>query len=167
VADLITHAAAAVLVKAATRWRYTPVFVAGTLAPDLFSRVPALAFGWLFTEGLPVPPVLTYGWDVMHQPLGMCLLAYLLAMFFVVEIRSRVFLNLLGGMFFHLGVDMLQHHLGAGYLLLYPVSDWAFEFGWIGSEDTVWVALPMALGAVVVARAKARATTGVSQPKKG
>lgn len=161
-ADLITHAAAAVLVKTATRWRYTPVFVAGSLAPDLFSRVPALVFGWLFTAGLPVPPVLTYGWDVLHQPLGMCLLAYVLTLFFGAEIRSRVFWNLLGGMFLHLGIDMLQHHLGAGYLLFYPLSDWAFEFGLIGSEDTVWVALPMAFCAAVATRAKARAATRAS-----
>ena len=35
---------------------------------------------------------------------------------------------------------MMQDHLGVGYLLAFPFSTWDFEFGWIGSEATVYLA---------------------------
>jgi hypothetical protein len=44
----------------------------------------------------------------------------------------------------HLAVDVLQRHLGVGYLLFYPFSTWDWEAGIIGSEDTVR-ALPIVL----------------------
>jgi hypothetical protein len=158
VADLLTHGAVAVLAKAGTRWRMVPVFVGGTLAPDLFSRVPALSLGWVHTAIVPLPPVLTYGWDVLHQPVGMVVLAYLLALFFDVAIRASAFLNLLGGMFLHLAIDLLQHHYGAGYLLLYPFSDWDVEIGWLGSEDTVWAAPFLVAAAVWAAKRRTHAS---------
>jgi len=145
VADLVTHASVAVLAKAGTRWRMVPVFVAGTLAPDLFSRMPALSLGWVHTELMELPPVLTYGWNPLHQPLGMLILAYGLSLVFAEEERVAVFRNLLGGMFLHLGLDLLQHHHGVGYLLGFPFSTWAFELGWIGSEDSVLAAPILAL----------------------
>jgi len=140
VADLLTHGAAAVLVKASTRWRMVPVFVAGTLAPDMLSRAPAIGLGLVHRHITELPPALTYGWDPMHQPVGMVVLAYFLAMLFSEESRRSVFWNLLGGMALHLGLDMLQDHQGVGYLLAYPFSNFIFEFGWVGSEDSVYLA---------------------------
>ncbi len=159
VADLLSHGAVAVLAKAGTRWNMAPVFVAGTVAPDVFSRVPALTLGWVHTQVMALPPLLTFGWDVMHQPFGMLVLAYLLAQFFGSTIRRTVFLNLVGGMALHIVFDMLQYHFGAGYLLLFPFSDWAFEFGWIGSEDTVWVAPVLVAAAVWATRHQNRETS--------
>ena len=78
-ADLLTHGAAAVLVKAATRWRMAPVFVAGTLAPDMLSRAPAIGLGLIHRHIIELPPALMYGWDPMHQPIGMVLLAFFIA----------------------------------------------------------------------------------------
>jgi len=157
VADLVSHAAVGVLAKAGTKWRMVPVFVAGTMAPDVFSRGPAHALGWVHTEIVPLPPVLTYGWDPLHQPLGMVLLAYGLCLLTPAVTRSGVFLNLLGGMLLHLAVDMLQHHYGVGYLLGYPFTTWAFELGWIGSEDSVLAAPFLALLAAWAWRARSRA----------
>ena len=142
-ADLVTHAAAAALVKAATRGPHAAAFVAGSLLPDVLSRLPAMVFTAL--DGMVgVPAVLVYGWNPLHMPAGMVLVAWLLAMAFGEEVRRGVFWNLLGGMALHLGLDLLQSHLGVGYMLLFPVSHQTHELGWIGSEATVPFALPMA-----------------------
>ena len=139
-ADLLSHGAAAVLVKAGTRWRMVPVFVAGTLAPDMLSRAPAIGLGLVHRHVTELPPIMSYGWDPVHQPVGMVILAYFLCMLFAAEVRRSIFWNLLGGMALHLLVDMLQDHHGVGYLLAYPFSNFIFEFGWVGSEDSVYVA---------------------------
>ena len=157
-ADLLSHGAAAVLVKAATLWRMVPVFVAGTLAPDMLSRAPAIAMGWVHRELIPLHPMLTYGWDPLHQPVGMLILAYVLSMLFAQEQRRSVFLNLVGGMALHMGLDLLQDHQGVGYLLAYPFSDVLFELGWIGSEDSVLVAPVLAAGALIAIRVRNRKT---------
>lgn len=155
-ADLLTHSAAAVLVKAGTQWRMVPVFVAGTLAPDVLSRAPAIGLGLVHRHIVPLPAGLTYGWDPIHQPVGMLLLAYVLAMLFAQDVRKSVFYNLLGGMFLHLAVDLLQDHQGVGYLLAYPFSDWIFELGWVGSEDSVYVAPVLAAAAAVAVYVRRR-----------
>ena len=62
------------------------------------------------------------------------------ALFFDPSQRTGIFLNLLGGCCLHLGLDLTQDHLGVGYLLAYPFSTWDFEFGWMGSEATVFFA---------------------------
>jgi hypothetical protein len=161
VADLLTHGAVAVLVKAGTGWRYPAVFVAGTFAPDLASRVPAIGLGLVHVHWLALPPWLTHGWQPLHQPLGMFVLAYLLSMFFRVEERVAVFLNLVGGMALHMVLDVVQDHHGVGYLLGFPLSEGHWELGAIGSEATVWVALPMCAIAAVVA-SKKKASSGAS-----
>ncbi len=151
-ADLVTHAASAVLLKSITGWRYPAVFVLGTLAPDIFCRVPAIVFGGIHNNFMALPPVATNIWQPLHQPLGMTLLAYFLCMFFEQPVRKAVFINLLGGMALHLGLDLLQDHHGAGYPLLFPFSQQGFEFGIIGSEATVFWAIPLAVVAALVCR---------------
>ena len=150
-ADLITHGAAAVLLKAGTSWRYTAVFVLGTVTPDVFSRVPAIALGLVHVHLTPLPVQLLTLWQPMHQPLGMTLLAYVLCHFFSASIRAQVFWNLLGGMALHLGLDLLQGHHGAGYQLGFPLTGDVWELGWIGSESTVFFSLPLAVVAGAVA----------------
>jgi hypothetical protein len=133
-----------------------PVFVAGTLAPDVCSRAPAIALGWVHREVVPLPPVLTYGWDPLHQPVGMVIFAYLLALLFEASQRRVVFMNLIGGMALHLALDLLQDHHGVGYLLAYPFSIWVFELGWMGSEDSVYAAPVLALLAAWAWRVRKR-----------
>ena len=87
-----------------------------------------------------MPSVATHGWEPMHQPVGLVVLAYLLCMFVPELIRLAVFWNLLGGMVLHMALDLLQNHHGVGYMLVFPFSTWGFEFACIGSEATVWVA---------------------------
>lgn len=136
-ADLITHTCVALLWKAGARGRRVAVFVAGTCAPDLLSRVPSMSLTWL-RWGVPeIPEWLVYLWGPLHMPAGMVASSFLLSFVFPEAGRREVFRNLLSGAFLHLAVDLLQHHFGVGYLLFFPCSLWDFEFGLIGSEDTV------------------------------
>ena len=81
-ADLITHSALAVIVKASTDWRMPAVFVAGTLLPDIASRVPAIGLGYIHVHLLEIPRWILFAWEPMHQPLGMVVFAYLVSLFF-------------------------------------------------------------------------------------
>lgn len=154
-ADLVTHAAVGALVKAASRGPHAAAFIAGNMLPDILSRLPALVLGYIH-QHVPLPHLLLYGWNPLHMPAGMILAAWLLALLFPVPIRRGVFLNLLGGMALHLGLDLLQSHLGVGYALCFPLSHTTYELGWIGSEATVPVALPLALFSWLVWRWRRR-----------
>lgn len=138
-ADLFTHACAAVLVRLgrpSPAW--VPTFVAGTCLPDL-SRVPQMVFTRLRWDFPAIPEPLCYVWAPMHLPVGIALMSYLAALVFPEAVRRRAFGELLLGGLLHLAVDLMQTHFGMGYLLLFPVSEWDYELGWIGSEDTVRV----------------------------
>ena len=150
-ADLVTHVAAGVLLKAVTSRTHVAVFVAGTMLPDLLSRLPSMICSAARVV-IDVPSLLIYGWDPLHTPAGMLLSAYAISLLFVAEQRVGVFWNLLGGMMLHMVIDLLQSHLGVGYPLLFPFSTRAFELGLIGSEATVPLALPLALLAAWVWR---------------
>lgn len=153
--DLITHGSVALLLGFALVGRrrapLLPLFVAGTLLPDVLARVPAIVFGELHSKLTPLPMGLLYGWDPMHQPFGMALAASIFSLLLPPTGRARAFLLLLGGMLLHLALDLLQFHEGAGHMLLFPFSERTWEIGVIGSEDSVLVAIPLALLAALVA----------------
>ncbi len=139
-ADLFTHASLAVLVRLGQKHpRGVATFVAGTCLPDL-ARVPATVLTrarWSWPE---IPEWLCYVWAPLHLPAGMLGVSFLVALLFPENKRKFAFLNLFAGGLFHLVVDLMQTHLGLGYLLFFPLSDWDFELGWLGSETTVlWV----------------------------
>ena len=112
-ADLITHMACGLVVKGVTRGNYTGALVAGTVLPDLGARVPAMGFSALAKAGVSIPPEVPYAFEVLHMPLGMILMCLLIALWFVPEQRPGIFLNLVAGCGLHLGLDLLQDHLGA------------------------------------------------------
>ena len=150
-ADLVTHAAIGLLLKSATSRKHAAVFVAGTMMPDVLARVPSMGCS-AARAFIDVPNILLYGWDPLHMPLGMLLSSYGISLLFVAEQRVGIFWNLLGGMLLHLGIDLLQSHLGVGYPLLFPFATKSFELGLIGSEATVPLAVPLAMLAVLVWR---------------
>lgn len=149
-ADLLTHWSLAVLVKAGIGWRDVPLFVAGSLLPDLMARLPPLALELVARPLGGAPAWLSYMWVPMHLPVGMLVLAFVLCLLFPVHRRRLVFANLLGGMALHLGVDILQDHLGVGYQLLFPAWGRPFELGIYGSEDSVLVAPLLSAAALAV-----------------
>lgn len=143
--DLITHAALGFLWKRASGKPHIASFVAGNLLPDLLSRLPAMSLNALRDRGLPLPDAAMYLTGPLHMPVGMLLSSYALAFLFPEAERRAVFANLLGGMGLHLAVDLTQFHYGVGCALFYPFTARTYELGWIGSEDTVFFALPLAL----------------------
>lgn len=148
-ADLVTHLCTALLPKAITGGRHVGPFAVGTVLPDLASRVPAIGMGFLEGRGVDVPESFEYGVDVLHMPVGIAALCVLLGWCFVPEQRAPVTGWLLAGSALHLALDVLQHHFGQGYFLLFPFSLARWELGWIGSEATAawapWLALVTAL----------------------
>lgn len=136
-ADLVTHTCVAYLVKAIPNRPNVATFVLGTCLPDLLGRVPSMGLTTLRWSLPWIPEWTVYLWAPLHMPIGMLLSSFVLSFLFPEVGRRVVFLNLLGGGLLHLAVDLLQRHFGVGYLLFFPLSDWDFELGWIGSEDTV------------------------------
>lgn len=149
-ADLVSHWALAVLVKAAVGWRDVPLFVAGSLLPDLLARLPPMALELIARPLGGLPSWASYMWAPLHLPAGMLVSSFLLTMLFPESRRRVVFANLAGGMGLHLLVDLFQDHLGVGYQLWFPLWARPVEFGLWGSEDTVLVAPLLAAAATWV-----------------
>lgn len=149
-ADLLTHGAVAWLLGTAlVRREERPLLVTGTLLPDLLSRVPGILATGLAMRWEGMPEVLRLGWEPLHMPVGMVLASAALAVCFEPGTQRRALGLLLGGMLLHLAVDLLQAHMGAGYLLAFPLSHAHWELGLVGSEDSVLLA-PVLLGLVVL-----------------
>jgi hypothetical protein len=139
-ADLVTHMCTGLIYKAVRSEPHVPIFVLGTVAPDLCSRVPSMALTWIGQRGVAVPPALIHAFEPLHLPVGMLVLAALVAMLFSESSRRAVFMNFLGGMLLHLAVDLLQDHHGVGYVLGFPFLQRPFELGLVSSEASVrWV----------------------------
>lgn len=136
-ADLVTHLATAFFWKAASRRPHLTSFVLGVALPDLVGRAPVSALQSLHRHGVTAPDRLVEGVAVLHLPLGFVPVTLALALLFEERARAAVWMNLLGGCFLHLALDLTQHHVGKGYMLFFPLTDWDFELGWIGSEATV------------------------------
>jgi hypothetical protein len=123
-------------------------FVLGTCLPDL-SRVPAMLFTRLRYDAPWIPEWLCYAWGPLHVPVGIVLVSYGVALAFRDEERRWAFANLALGGLLHLAVDIFQFHFGMGYMLLFPLSTWDWELGWVGSEATVPV-VPFLLPATIL-----------------
>ena len=142
-ADLITHLCTGALPAALfAPGAVVPLCVGATL-PDLTGRAPQMV---LSMAQLPLPNPLIWAFDVLHQPLPQLLLAGLFALGFQPAHQVRVFGWTAAGVALHFLLDVLQDHHGHGYYLLFPLSDWRWELGWIGSEATVdWAPWILAL----------------------
>ncbi|MCB9675375.1 MAG: hypothetical protein H6737_09680 [Alphaproteobacteria bacterium] len=136
-ADMVTHLASGLLPAALIAPRYMGPLAIGTVLPDATGRVPQMAFVMF---DVPLPDVVLWAFDVLHQPLPQILCASLVALVFARSDRFAAWLGLLAGVALHFGLDVLQDHHGQGYFLLFPVSAERFELGWIGSEATVHLA---------------------------
>lgn len=151
-ADLLTHVAVGHILKRLSPHPSHPVlFALGNAAPDLIGRAPGLALYVLETLlKQDMPYSITLGFDAFHMPVSYTLSCLLLAWLLPEAWRKLVFLNLLLGGFLHFLVDLTQTHMDGGYRLFFPFSWVDFELGWIGSEDSLFVAAPLALCALAV-----------------
>jgi hypothetical protein len=141
VADAVTHLCSGLLAHVlgppgpARRW--APLFVAGSVLPDLLSRAPSTVLGMVHSHLHPLPSFILYCWNPLHLPAGILLYSLLLALLFPQEQRRAALGALLLGGGLHVGIDLCQRHVGLGYPLLVPFSSRDFELGLMGSEATV------------------------------
>lgn len=151
-ADLLTHVAVGHILKRLSPQPSHPVlFALGNAAPDLIGRAPGLALYGLETVlKQDMPYSITLGFDAFHMPVSYTLSCLLLAWLLPRAWRRVVFLNLLLGGYLHFVVDLMQTHMDGGYRLFFPFSWVDFELGWIGSEDSLYLALPLTLLAGLV-----------------
>jgi hypothetical protein len=144
VADLLTHGCVGLLASRVHPALLWPATLAGSVLPDLFARVPPLFLQRFVAPWVELPPALPLLFMPLHLPVGMVLSSLALAQLVHPAQRRRAGLSLLVGMALHLGVDMLQDHLGVGYALFFPLSLSDHELPLFGSEDSV-LALPVLL----------------------
>lgn len=141
--DLITHTFAAyLLTRTAPQRSFRYLFYLGTILPDILSRpVYILAPRW-------------YEYTIaIHTPVFIALTILLLSEWFAADLRALVRKALFLGATLHFGLDIMQRHLGGGYLWLYPFSWRTFELGWFGPEASVgWVPVWIGLVGVIEAR---------------
>lgn len=142
-ADLVTHLCTALLPASLAPRRWMLPLSVGVVLPDALGRAVPLGLELVRSFGVPLSDRLIWPWTALHAPLGITLVAALVALCFVPRDRRTVLLGLWAGGALHIGLDVLQDHHGHGYALLAPLSWRTFELGWIGSESTVPWALPL------------------------
>lgn len=142
-ADLFTHFVSARAPGVLVRDRHRVALLAiGTFLPDLAAK----GLYWILQSGNSF----AIG---SHSILGVVLLSYLGCLFVEESLRRSGFLMLLLGGLIHLGVDMAKDNFGAGAVFPFlPFSPAAVEWGWIQSENTVYL-IPLdavILGAILL-----------------
>lgn len=142
--DLLTHAIVASVAAARMRRRLLTLVVLGTVLPDALSVLPRLAIEWTARiAGFEAPDRVLGAFAVFHIPLPLALFFWLVAFSRPPGQRLSFLVAMTFGGWLHLGLDFLQFHLsGPSYHPLYPFSSWAWEAGWIGTEDSL-LALPL------------------------
>ena len=103
-----------------------PVFMFGSLLPDLVSKISEIVFSfdyyWFFNS--------------FHTPFSLLFQCIAISLLFEAGIRKAIFLNLAGGTASHLFLDSLQWHItGGNYFWLFPFSDWTGEIGILDVAD--------------------------------
>ncbi len=129
--------------------------VAGTLLPDLASRLPRLALHFGVEGGLVASSGTTLrlieGLEFPHTPAGLVLVVGLVAValpeLLVLPLSRRRVAAMLGaGGALHLALDLLQLHLAPAYPLAYPFTIDRWELGWVSTEASL-IALPLLVAA--------------------
>jgi len=154
VPELITHGSVAFLLKALNRRPWTPLFLAGTVLPDLLARVPGSVLVEVHDRIHPLPEALLYAPEVAHLPAGIVLWSLAFSFLFPEKDRLAICWNLLAGGLLHILLDLMQRHEGAAYTLFFPFHHDPFQFGWFGTEATVLFAPVLAVLAVVTWRVR-------------
>lgn len=151
--DLITHFAAAYILKVPSRWsRFRVPFYLGAILPDLLSR----PFYILY------PPA-TYTVYSLHTPVVSVIACFLIAQFFEGEIRSRIRTNFLSGIALHFGLDFLQKHVIVPYYWFFPFSWKTFELGLFWPEDSLrlvplWISIVLIIEVTVQVKKRIKKT---------
>lgn len=143
--DLVTHLCSALLPGVGLRLDRAALLALGTALPDIGGRVPGIVLYGLGRLGVPIPDGIGLAFGVLHQPVGVSLLAAMLSFILPERERPAATVALVGGALLHLALDLLQDHRGFGYALLFPLSTVRYEIGLIAPEATVPWAPALAL----------------------
>lgn len=161
--DLATHALSAYLLTAPVRERLPALAaVSGSLLPDLLAQG-LFASAWALDGATPgrLPEWVHDGAYLFHTPFALVLLCGWVALLLPAAHRRGGFLALSTGGLLHIGLDLLQDHLGpAPYHPLFPFSSLAWEAGWWGTEDSLLVLPVLVPLALLVARRGRRRPAG-------
>lgn len=138
--ELVTHTVAAYLI----RKRNIPtadllIYLFGAMLPDLLTRPFMILY----------PPI-RYFVNVLHTPVALVLVIYLIAQYFEDSIRNKVMKLLALGTFTHLFLDLFQNSIQyRGYSWFFPFTFWDFRIGLFWPEDSVSY-LPITLAVFVI-----------------
>ena len=128
--DLVTHFAAAYIIKIPRRWsRFRVPFYLGAILPDLLTRPIMILIAQT-----------SYTLYSLHTPVATALVCILISQFFSKEIRKGVNINLLLGITLHYGLDFLQKHVITAYYWFFPFSWKTAELGLFWPEDSLKLA---------------------------
>lgn len=137
--DLITHFAAAYILKIPDQWsRFRVPFYLGAILPDLLTRPFVILF-----------PQTNYIIYSLHTPIVTAIVCLLASQFFSDEIRKGVRANLLLGITLHYGLDFLQKHVITSYYWFFPFSWRTLELGLFWPEDTLRL-VPLWIGMMAI-----------------
>ncbi len=130
--------------------KYLPVFIMGSLLPDVLTRIPSNTLQIINKLCLKLLNIETYTWTAhiswfmapFHTPFILFLLCYMLALGLRQPIRKPVFGWLWSGVLLHLGLDALQRHIGFAYYWLFPFSWQSYSQGLFWPETPLY-SLPL------------------------
>ncbi|MBF0588375.1 MAG: hypothetical protein HQL53_04535 [Magnetococcales bacterium] len=114
--------------------RKSALFIMGSLLPDLPARAMVIVLGRVFHVEA------TAALGVMHTPIGLLLLCYLLALLFEATYRRIAFVALMAGAALHLMLDLMQEpfYLGS-YTPWFPFSTRTLHFDLFHYNDSVYL----------------------------
>lgn len=140
--DLLVHGVLGylIVVLKPTRYLLASTFLLGCIFPDLI-RGPVLVITNLqYSIGVePISSDLFIALQVLHSPIPLFFQAWLVCLFFECDIRLRVFVSLLLGIFLHLILDAGQRAFHTSYLWLFPFSFDNPIAGIWWSDDGIWL----------------------------
>lgn len=138
--DLITHCLASRILVLGRLKKYLPLFITGTLLPDVLSRVPHL-----FLQGC-----YRCSWSlaVLHSPLPLLLFILIISLLF--KNKKQALGALFLGMFFHLFLDSFQRHIGGSYYWFFPFSFKTWEIGLFWPEASLHFIPPLLLITIII-----------------
>ena len=140
--DLLVHGVLGylIVVLKPTRYLLAPIFLLGCIFPDLIRGPVSVISNLSYSMGVKIiSPDLFIALQVLHSPIPLFFQAWLACLFFERDIRLRVFVSLLLGIFLHLILDAGQRAFHTSYLWLFPFSFDNPIAGIWWSDDGIWL----------------------------
>lgn len=138
--DLVCHLSVAYFVKKLTNiTKYSTIFYAGTILPDILTRPVYILWPELHSSIVP-----------LHAPLVFILVCLLITYLFEEKNRGKVFIYLLVGGYLHLFLDLFGKEFFANerFNWFFPFSSKGFNIGLYWSEEALF-AIPFLITIII------------------